>query len=89
MSRAEHDINERIARTGGHNVLNKVIDAKRPYNFISPGGSRSTFHQYCLHASHVQGANFDKYNYSRGKSYEDGTAICFRYMKLMHVNVNL
>ncbi|CAJ0841157.1 5050_t:CDS:1, partial [Entrophospora sp. SA101] len=53
------------------------------------GGPRSTFHQYCLHATYTQGANFDKHNYSRGRLYEDGTAICFRCMKLMHVNVNL
>ncbi|CAG8505800.1 12446_t:CDS:2 [Cetraspora pellucida] len=35
MSRAEYDINERIARTDRHNVLNRVIDAERPYDFIS------------------------------------------------------
>ncbi|CAG8633659.1 14182_t:CDS:2 [Cetraspora pellucida] len=35
MLRAEHDINERIARTSRHNVLNRVINAKRPYDFIS------------------------------------------------------
>ncbi|CAG8515794.1 9004_t:CDS:2 [Paraglomus occultum] len=35
MSRAEHDINERIAKTGGHNVLNRIIDAERPYDSIS------------------------------------------------------
>ncbi|RHZ84512.1 hypothetical protein Glove_80g7 [Diversispora epigaea] len=58
-------------------------------DLIGPGGPRSTYHELCLHASHVQGANFDKYNYSRGKPYEDGTAICFRCMKLMHINVNL
>ncbi|CAG8521940.1 3792_t:CDS:2 [Ambispora gerdemannii] len=34
-------------------------------------------------------ANFDKYNYCRGKLYEDGTAICFGCMQLMRVNVNL
>ncbi|CAG8762431.1 9156_t:CDS:1, partial [Dentiscutata heterogama] len=96
-----------IAKTGEHNVLNRVIDAERPYNFISmifegemsiqwgchvritlqeligSGDPRSIFHQYCLHASHVQDANFDKYNYSRDKPYEDSIAICFYYMKLM------
>ncbi|CAG8808100.1 20692_t:CDS:2 [Gigaspora margarita] len=99
MFRPEHNINKRIARTGGHNILDRVIDAKNPYDscrvritlqeLLEPGGSRSTYHQYCLHASHAQGTNFDKYNYSRGKPYEDGTAICFSCMKLMHVNVNL
>ncbi|CAG8685796.1 8418_t:CDS:1, partial [Scutellospora calospora] len=29
------------------------------------GGPRFTFYQYCLHASHIQDVNFDKYNYSR------------------------
>ncbi|CAJ0748575.1 3462_t:CDS:2, partial [Entrophospora sp. SA101] len=86
MSRAEYNINRRLERTGGHNRLNRVIDAERPYDSIRP---RSTFHQYCLHATYTQGANFDKHNYSRGRLYEDGTAICFRCMKLMHVNVNL
>ncbi|CAG8653367.1 4532_t:CDS:1, partial [Paraglomus occultum] len=95
MSRAEHDINKRIARTGGHNVLNRIIDAERPYDSISmifddetpiqwachvrmslqellgPGAPRSTYHQYCLHASYTQGANFDKYKYSRSRPYED------------------
>ncbi|CAJ0831512.1 9978_t:CDS:2 [Entrophospora sp. SA101] len=113
MSRAEYNINRRLERTGGHNRLNRVIDAERPYDSISMifdgetpiqwacrvrialqelcswGGPRSTFHQYCLHATYTQGANFDKHNYSRGRLYEDGTAICFRCMKLMHVNVNL
>ncbi|CAG8741473.1 6692_t:CDS:1, partial [Dentiscutata heterogama] len=32
---AEHDINERIAKTGKYNILNRVIDAERPYDFIS------------------------------------------------------
>ncbi|RHZ65135.1 hypothetical protein Glove_319g195 [Diversispora epigaea] len=40
-------------------------------------------------SSYIQGANFDKYNYNRGRLYENGTAICFRCMKLMYVNVNL
>jgi hypothetical protein len=113
MTRAEYNINRRLERTGGHNVLNRVIDAERPYDSISmifegktptqwacrvrialqdligSGGTRSTYHELCLHASYIQGANFDKYNYSRGKPYENGTAICFRCMKLMHINVNL
>ncbi|RHZ81508.1 hypothetical protein Glove_120g82 [Diversispora epigaea] len=33
---------------------------------LGPEGTCSTYHQYCLHALHVQGVNFDKYNYSRG-----------------------
>jgi len=90
MSRAEYNINRRLERTGGHNRLNRVIDAERPYDSISMifdgetpiqwacrvrialqelcswGGPRSTFHQYCLHATYTQGANFDKHNYSRG-----------------------
>ncbi|CAG8837525.1 12237_t:CDS:1, partial [Gigaspora margarita] len=89
MSKPEHNINERIARTRGHNILDRVIDTENPYDCISiiledetpiqwachvritlqellgPGGPRSTYHQYCLHASHAQGTNFDKYNYSR------------------------
>ncbi|CAG8705699.1 11657_t:CDS:2, partial [Gigaspora margarita] len=93
MSRPEHNINERIAKTGGHNILDRVIDAEKPYDCISIILEGETPIQwairYCLHASHVQGMNFDRYNYKRGKPYEGGTAICFSCMKLMHVNVNL
>ncbi|RHZ81699.1 hypothetical protein Glove_117g293 [Diversispora epigaea] len=35
MSRAEYDINKRLERTGGHNVLNRVINAERSYDSIS------------------------------------------------------
>jgi hypothetical protein len=70
--------------SSGHVVLGMALQ-----ELCSWRGTRSTYHEYCLHASHVQGANFDKYNYSRGKPYEDGTAICFSCMKLMYVNVNL
>ncbi|CAG8813586.1 12071_t:CDS:2 [Gigaspora margarita] len=90
MSRPEHNINEKIARTRGHNIFDRVIDTENSYNCISiiledktpiqwacriritlqellgPGGPHSTYHQYCLHASHAQDTNFDKYNYSRG-----------------------
>ncbi|RHZ45680.1 hypothetical protein Glove_661g5 [Diversispora epigaea] len=32
---AHHNINRRLEITGGHNVLNRVIEAKRPYDSIS------------------------------------------------------
>src|SRR2546430_1468220 len=96
MSRPHHNINRRLETTGGHNALDRVVDAENPYDCISiifedeipvqwacrirmslqellgPGGPCSVYHQYCLHASYTQGANFDKYNYSRGRPYEDG-----------------
>ncbi|CAG8565221.1 19304_t:CDS:2 [Cetraspora pellucida] len=70
MLRAEHNINERIARTDEHNILNKVIDAERSYDFISIIFKEET-------------------PIYKGKPYEDSTAICFHYIKLIHVNVNL
>ncbi|CAG8634770.1 12192_t:CDS:2, partial [Cetraspora pellucida] len=90
MLRAEYDINERTIRTDEHNILNRDCHVRITLQeLIGSEGPHSTFHQYCLYASYVQGANFDKYNYSRGKPYEDGTAICFCCMKLIHVNINL
>ncbi|RHZ65133.1 hypothetical protein Glove_319g193 [Diversispora epigaea] len=35
MSRAEYNINRKLKRTGGHNALNSVIDAERPYYCIN------------------------------------------------------
>ncbi|CAG8637840.1 30061_t:CDS:2, partial [Gigaspora margarita] len=32
---AEYDINKRVAKTGRHNILNKNINAKNPYDCIS------------------------------------------------------
>ncbi|RHZ72256.1 hypothetical protein Glove_243g12 [Diversispora epigaea] len=77
MSRTHHNINKRFAITGKHNVLNRIIDAERPYDSISMIFEGETPIQWTCH---VRIAFQDLI---------DGTAICFHCIKLMHINVNL
>ncbi|RHZ54905.1 hypothetical protein Glove_421g107 [Diversispora epigaea] len=97
----EHNVLNRVIDTERpYDSISMIFEGESPIQWacrvrialqylISPGGTKSLYYDLCLHASYIQGANFDKYNYSRGRPYEDGTAICFRCIKFMHINVNL